>query len=245
MKKQIIFGLAFAVVAGGGQFGNPVMAMPDQLLSAASKVTAVQDNYAVVPAVKAETEQAVVDFTNDWLAANERVAAVEDKKSNNEKLSANDKAWLEGAKHSYAERFVYHLERRVEFYKRSHNWNEDNKHDRNYSYETLPGYTKEAGYTNSYGVDELRSVAAALNDVLNTATESNMPQTQEQASALAMQLTDVVKAHQSNIANDELRSYVNEAVWFAAKQATKEMKSELPDRTKNHVVDLRKAINQK
>ncbi len=41
------------------------MAMPDQLLSAASKVTAVQDNYAVVPAVKAETEQAVVDFTND------------------------------------------------------------------------------------------------------------------------------------------------------------------------------------
>ena len=56
MKKQIIFGLAFAVAAGGGQFGNPVMAMPDQLLSAASKVTAVQDNYAVVPAVKAETE---------------------------------------------------------------------------------------------------------------------------------------------------------------------------------------------
>ena len=49
------------------------------------------------------------------------VTAVEDKKSNNEKLSANDKAWLEGAKHSYAERFVYHLERRVEFYKRSHN----------------------------------------------------------------------------------------------------------------------------
>ena len=47
---------------------------------------------------------------------------------------------------------------------------------------------------------------------------------------------------QEHVNNDELRHYMNDTIWFAAKQTVKNKASEEPKAGDDHEVDLRAAI---
>ncbi|MDE8714997.1 hypothetical protein PZH35_11940, partial [Veillonella atypica] len=66
--------------------------------------------------------------------------------------------------------------------------------------------------------------------------------TDEEASALEDSILDIMAHDQENVNNDELRHYMNDTIWFAAKQTVKNNASEEPCGEDEHEVDLRAAI---
>ena len=54
------------------------------------------------------------------------------------------------------------------------------------------------------------------------------PLTDEEAQALEDAMLDIMAQDQEHVSNEELRYYMNEAVWFATKQTVKNMSAEEP-----------------
>lgn len=241
MKKMLIVGMSVAVLIGTMQMGNPVMAMPDQLVSPSPATAPVASEVVLVPVASQATQAAVHDFGKAWEFAYTQIAQAKERQQAGEKLTAVEKKWLDSEKkHKYGELFAQHLNERVHFYKKAHNWNAMNKEAQDYNYMTLPGGSDEAGYTNSYGFNVLNDMAKKLDEVIapyGTAEKAPV------AADIEADVLAVMSEAQASVANDELRSYMNETVWFAAKQTVKEKKAEEPSEKDMHKVDLRAAIN--
>ena len=90
-----------------------------------------------------------------------------------------------------------------------------------YSYYTFPKYDKDQGYTNSYGYNVLRSMVDRMNELLQKQKAVGGPLTDEEAQALEDAMLDIMAQDQEHVSNEELRYYMNEAVWFATKQTVK------------------------
>ena len=66
--------------------------------------------------------------------------------------------------------------------------------------------------------------------------------TDEEAQALEDSILDIMAHDQEHVNNDELRHYMNETIWYAAKQTVKNKASEEPTANDDHEVDLRAAM---
>ena len=83
-----------------------------------------------------------------------------------------------------------------------------------------------------------------VNEVVQKQKQVGGPMTDDEAQALEDAILDVLAQEQEHVSNEELRHYMNETIWFAAKQTVKNKASEEPTVADEHVVDLRKAINE-
>ena len=122
------------------------------------------------------------------------------------------------------------------------NWNGENRNKNEYSYYTFPKYDKDQGYTNSYGYNVLRSMVDRMNELLQKQKAVGGPLTDEEAQALEDAMLDIMAQDQEHVSNEELRYYMNEAVWFATKQTVKNMSAEEPAVRDMHEINLREAI---
>lgn len=224
MKKIILMGTLVSAL-----MGSTAMAMPDELLSA-TPAGEITNEKAIVSAYNEKTQMAVEDFARAW--ANTRMHISEAKAHKAEgKMTITDEAWLQAKEQlSFAKRFSELVNARVEFYKFMHNWNGKNKNDRHYSYETLPGSDKEGKYVNSYGYDVLKGLAEALSRDLtmlevyaDRLDKADIPEADIETT-----IFNAVDMAQVTVANEELRHYMNEMVWFAAKQTLKELDAYVP-----------------
>lgn len=211
--------------------GIVVQAQSDDLIKASPSTLPEITHVMNVAAVLPTTEAAINQFTNDWSITDTKVNAIKAKQEAGEKLTVYEKDWLTAQnKHFYEDIFKNRLLRRAEFYKRAHNWNGDNKKAREYSDVTL------APQVNSYGYDVLDAMNKELIEVVKNSANSNH-------AGLAKQMVAIIEKHQSHIVNEELRSYVNETVRYAAAQSVKDKAADLPaEPASEHKVDLLKAI---
>ena len=243
MSTRLLASLCFTALAAMSCV-MVVQAAPDELISArlANETLAVATAHnTLVPAVKGDTKVAVEAFVHAWAIADQKIAMAKDRQAKGEALTKAEQGWLTSqSKHNYADAFVLHMNNRVKFFERAHNWNGDNETARTYRYETLPGY-QDGKYTNSYAVDELQSLAKDVNQVVSDAA-AVVPHDAVWQDALSSKMLDIVTSHQGRITNDELRSYVNETIWYASKQAVKDMEADQPSLQETHHVDLWKAI---
>ncbi len=58
--------------------------------------------------------------------------------------------------------------------------------------------------------------------------EVGRPMTDDEAQALEDAILDVIAQEQEHVSNEELRHYMNETIWFAAKQTVKNKAIEEP-----------------
>ena len=147
---------------------------------------------------------------------------------------------LTDRQHRYAEHDVNHeflrvLERnltnRVEFFKRAHNWNGDNKYEHTANYQVFLNknntQVKEAanGYSNSYGWNVLRAVRQDALDNVKAVFDEKGENTRGEDIIQAMK--QAAEKNALTVNSEELRFYINELVWYTAKQTAKETNKEL------------------
>ena len=119
----------------------------------------------------------------------------------------------------------------MEFFKRAHNWNGDNKYEHSGNYETfLNKHNEKAteavnGYSNSYGWNVLRSVRQdALSNVKAVLDQQGETVRGED---IAKAILAAASNNAETVNNEELRYYINELVWYTAKQTVKETNKQL------------------
>lgn len=123
------------------------------------------------------------------------------------------------------------LTNRVEFFKRAHNWNGDNKYEHTANYQVfLNKHNEKAteavnGYSNSYGWNVLRSVRQDALDNVKAVFEQKGEETKAEDIVNAM--VHAATKNALTVNNEELRYYINELVWYTAKQTAKETNKEL------------------
>ena len=83
-----------------------------------------------------------------------------------------------------------------------------------------------------------------VNEVVQKQKQVGGPMTDDEAQALEDAILDILAQEQEHVSNEELRHYMNETIWFAAKQTVKNKASEEPTVQDEHTVDLREAINR-
>ena len=138
-------------------------------------------------------------------------------------------------KHDVNQDFLTVLDRnltnRVEFFKRAHNWNGDNKYEHSGNYETFLNKDNEKateavnGYSNSYGWNVLRNVRQdALSNVKAVLDQQGEAVRGED---IAKAILAAASNNAETVNNEELRYYINELVWYTAKQTVKETNKEL------------------
>ena len=147
---------------------------------------------------------------------------------------------LTDRQHRYAEHDVNHeflrvldrnLTNRVEFFKRAHNWNGDNKYEHNANYQVFLNkhnkHAKEAvnGYSNSYGWNVLRAVLQDALDNVKAVFDEKGEDTRGEDIVVAMK--QAAEKNALTVNSEELRFYINELVWYTAKQTAKETNKEL------------------
>ena len=142
----------------------------------------------------------------------------------------------------YADYFRKHSLGYVHGQETALNWNGENRNKNEYSYYTFPKYDKDQGYTNSYGYNVLRSMVDRMNELFQKQKTVGGPLTDEEAQALEDAMLDIMAQDQEHVSNEELRYYMNEAVWFATKQTVKNMSAEEPSVGDMHEINLREAI---
>lgn len=123
------------------------------------------------------------------------------------------------------------LTNRVEFFKRAHNWNGDNKYKHTANYQVfLNKHNEQAteavnGYSNSYGWNVLRGVRQdALNNVKAVFDQKGEATTGED---IVNALSQAAAKQAFTVDQEELRFYINELVWYTAKQTAKETNKQL------------------
>jgi len=229
MKKVIVLAALFSAIA------TPAMAMPDELLEAGvytPTATAVS-SYTTVP--NQDTQEAVQEFVQTWAKTNKQIEVAKKHVAAGTDTEA-DRKWLRFyQRNAPVKRFTYHMNRRLEFYRRAHNWNARNHKDKHYSYTMQPGQDEarkdmlSQGFTNSYGWnvlhEEIQQVEEVVQQAKETAAETKTPL---EAATVAQAINDRVYGVGKSISNEELRYYLNELIWFSAKQATKEMTAHAP-----------------
>lgn len=123
------------------------------------------------------------------------------------------------------------LTNRVEFFKRAHNWNGDNKYEHTANYQVfLNKHNEKAteavnGYSNSYGWNVLRSVRQDALDNVKAVFEQKGEETKAEDIVNAM--VHAATKNALTVNSEELRYYINELVWYTAKQTAKETNKEL------------------
>lgn len=147
---------------------------------------------------------------------------------------------LTDRQHRYAEHDVNHeflrvldrnLTNRVEFFKRAHNWNGDNKYEHTANYQVFLNknntQVKEAanGYSNSYGWNVLRAVRQDALDNVKAVFDEKGENTRGEDIIQAMK--QAAEKNALTVNSEELRFYINELVWYTAKQTAKETNKEL------------------
>ena len=147
---------------------------------------------------------------------------------------------LTDRQHRYAQHDVNHeflrvldrnLTNRVEFFKRAHNWNGDNKYEHTANYQVFLNKNntdvKEAvkGYSNSYGWNVLRAVRQDALDNVKAVFAQKGENTRGEDIVQAMK--QAAEKNAVTVNSEELRFYINELVWYTAKQTAKETNKEL------------------
>lgn len=147
---------------------------------------------------------------------------------------------LTDRQYRYAEHDVNHeflrvldrnLTNRVEFFKRAHNWNGDNKYEHTANYQVFLNknntQVKEAanGYSNSYGWNVLRAVRQGALDNVKAVFDEKGENTRGEDIIQAMK--QAAEKNALTVNSEELRFYINELVWYTAKQTAKETNKEL------------------
>ncbi len=147
---------------------------------------------------------------------------------------------LTDRQHRYAEHDVNHeflrvldrnLTNRVEFFRRAHNWNGDNKYEHTANYQVFLNKNntdaKEVvkGYSNSYGWNVLRAVRQDALDNVKAVFAQKGENTRGEDIVQAMK--QAAEKNAVTVNSEELRFYINELVWYTAKQTAKETNKEL------------------
>lgn len=216
----------------------------DQLILKNPKTAPSTGITVLVPVASPQAVSAIHDYVLAWQNANEHIAIAKAKVENKEQLTKADKKWLHSMdKHNYADYFRTHTLGRVHGIEVALNWNGENRNKNEYNYFDMPKYNKEDGFVNSYGYNVLRSMTDQINEVVQQQKQVGGPMTIEEAQALEDAILDIMAAEQEHVSNEELRHYMNEVVWFGAKETVKNKASEEPTAQDDHVVDLKKAIN--
>lgn len=222
MKKIIILAALFGAIT------TSTMAMPDILLEAGTVTPSATAVYSYTKVPNQDTVNAVKKFADTWAYTN-RQLEIARKHEANGNLSDLDRAWLRFSReHNLEKLFSFHLEKRLEFYKRAHNWNAENKENRYYNYTMQPGQNlsrkdeSDKGFTNSYGWNVLHEEVTLLEEAIH-----NVKQPLD-AETVANELIDKAAFTGQSIDNEELRYYLNEILWFSASQTTKELTSKAP-----------------
>ena len=108
----------------------------------------------------------------------------------------------------------------------------------------VDGNNKDVDVYKRQGYNVLRGMVDQINEIIQKQKEVGGPMTDDEAQALEDAILDVMAKDQVNVSNEELRHYMNETIWFAAKQTVKNKASEEPTVQDEHVVNLREAINR-
>ena len=230
MKKSTLLACAAALVISTGVVG-------------AQSAPTYDDNLILRNPVSAPPLSNVVLVT--WQNAEINIAKAKVKYENHERMTKAEKKWLHSYdKHNYADYFRTHSIGRVHGQEVFLNWNGENRNKNEYEYFEMPKYNKEDGFTNSYGYNVLRGMTDRINEIIQKQKEVGGPMTDDEAQALEDAILDVMAQDQEHVSNEELRHYMNETIWFAAKQTVKNKASEEPTVQEEHVVNLREAINR-
>lgn len=222
MKKIIVLAAIFSTLTA------TALAMPDPLLEAGNPEPAVAavSSYTTVP--DPDTVAAVQEFVQTGAWIRERTGQAK-KRLAEGRATREDQRWLDFAQqHDPVKKMSHHLERRLEFYRRAHNWNGDNPHDRQYNYTLQPGRDlrrkdePDRGYTNSYGWNVLHQEVLQVEESLKQAGQTGNWQ------ELPQDIASRVDRLGQSVSNEELRYYLNEMLWFSAKQTVKELREKSP-----------------
>lgn len=226
MKKAIL--TAALLVTVGSSF-----AMSDELYSQKNpaNVTGVAMGYELVAPMQ-ETVVAVEDLGKVLERAHEVRQGLVKRQVAGERLTDRQDRFV---KHDVNQDFLTVLDRnltnRVEFFKRAHNWNGDNKYEHSGNYEVFLNKNNEKatetvnGYSNSYGWNVLRNVRQdALSNVKAVLDQQGEAVRGED---IAKAILAAASNNAATVNNEELRYYINELVWYTAKQTVKETNKEL------------------
>ena len=219
MKKSTLLAFTAAVLFGSGVFHvNAASAtFDDPLLLPNPAKAPTTGSVVLVPVASPQAVQSIHEFVKAWENAEKHIALAESKKNNHQALTKEEAKWLHSKdKHNYADYFRKHSLGYVHGQETALNWNGENRNKNEYSYYTFPKYDKDQGYTNSYGYNVLRGMTDRINEI--------------------------IAQDQEHVSNEELRYYMNEAVWFATKQTVKNMSAEEPSVGDMHEINLREAI---
>ena len=199
----------------------------------------------LVPVASPQTVAAVHDYVKAWQNAEINIAKAKVKYDDHKQLTKSEKVWLHSYdKHNYADYFRTHSIGRVHGQEVFMNWNGENRNKNEYEYFDMPKYNEKDGFVNSYGFNVLRGMVDQINAVVQRQKEIGGPMTNDEASALEDAILDIMAQDQEHVNNEDLRHMMNETIWYAAKETVKNKASEEPTATEEHVVDLRKAINE-
>ena len=113
-----------------------------------------------------------------------------------------------------------------------------------YEYFETPKYNEKDGFVNSYGYNVLRGMVDRVNEVVQKQKQVGGPMNDDEAQALEDAILDILAQEQEHVSNEELRHYMNETICLLLKKQLKNKASEEPTAADEHVVDLRKAINE-
>ena len=215
----------------------------DNLILPNSASTPTTGPVVLVPVASPQTVQALHTFVQAWQNAEVNYTKAKIKHDNHEQLTKAESKWLHSKdKHNYADYFRTHSIGRVHGQEVFMNWNGENRNKNEYEYFDMPKYNEQDGFTNSYGYNVLRGMVDQINAVIQEQKKIGGPMTDEEAQALEDSILDIMAHDQEHVNNDELRHYMNETIWYAAKQTVKNKASEEPQAGDDHEVDLRAAM---
>ena len=252
MKKSILSAFTAALVLGTAFAGTSVQALHDPLLSKNPETTPQLGTVVLVKVPNQEVKDSVHAFAQAWQHATTRIAEVKAKQAEGKELTKNEKKWLESNRvNNYGDYFrtdIYSFVHGLEFVL---NWIAENDGIQEYNYETMPGKDPKTGtdmkhgYTNSYGWNVMRGMADRLIEITKKQQDEGGVKSDEEAAALENAILTVMVEDQEHVANEELRHYMNEGVWFTTKQVVKDKHITEPTEQEDHTVDLWQAINRK
>ena len=209
MKKIVLTAALLATATSGFAMGD---ALFDQKNPA----------HIVTPAVGYEVEAVTPETQADLVARHERGERLTDRQYRYAEHDVN---------HEFLRVLDRNLTNRVEFFKRAHNWNGDNKYEHTANYQVFLNKHNEHGteavngYSNSYGWNVLRGVRQdALNNVKAVFDQKGEGTTGED---IVNALSQAAAKQAFTVDQEELRFYINELVWYTAKQTAKETNKEL------------------
>jgi len=218
MKKSTMLAFTAALLMSAASITGHAASAPtydDNLILPNPASAPGLSNVVLVPVASPQVVQSLHDYVKAWENAEQKIALAEAKRDNHEQLTKADKKWLHSKdKHNYADYFRTHSLGRVH------------------------------GFETSYGYNVLRGMVDRVNEVVQKQKQVGGPMTDDEAQALEDAILDVLAQEQEHVSNEELRHYMNETIWFAAKETVKNKASEEPTAADEHVVDLRKAINE-